>query len=248
MNLKKTPKNGECHVMRCKAMTPNRLCDTHQKAWEEAGKPELSSAATTAIVATDTSGVSEERKAQLTMEREKLTSALAFVSGFPLETDEQIATGQAIANQAHATAKNLEKELASAIDPLKAVQKRIKGWFQPNIDCAKAIKDAMTRRIGEAVHQREKARQLALALIQESPGEAPAAAYQAAHAEVSAPQASRGLVESINVQVTSFDLLPDEFKIQVVNVPKLEAYAKANPDAEIPGVHIARSYRTVVGA
>lgn len=244
MKVKKTHKNGQCDAMRCAQMTPNRFCARHQKEFEAEGITEDGPAASKKL----TSGeLSEARQAALAAERAQLTEALAIATSLPLDTDAQIMAAQAIQNKAHESIKTLTKEMKSVLDPLKEVQDTIKGWFVPNIDTYKAIKDCLARRIGSALSDREKARNAALLQIQNSASDAPPEAFAAAHAQLSAPMNSGGRTDTYEIEVVDFDALPSQFKIQVVDVPALRAAVKANPDQAIPGVKVTVVPKTKVG-
>lgn len=246
-NLKKTIKPSVCAVNRCTDMTAEKLCAKHKAQWEAAGKPELVNAPPAPGSGTAIEQVPPERQTELSAQRTFLELSLAVAQKCALETDEQIARAQAAQNQAHEIAKALKTEKESATKPLKGVIKTIAGWFDPNIDTAEAIKTTFSTRIGAALREREQKRLAALNEIQAGAGIAPASAFIAAHANTSAPEGSGGLIETVTVEVVDFSLLPDEYKILVVNTPKLDAVAKANPKAEIPGVRITVSTKTRVG-
>jgi hypothetical protein len=142
--------------------------------------------------------------------------------------------------------KELAAERDSVKDPLKAAIKKIDSWFKPNIDTLEAIKNTFARRIGQVYADRERARSEALRVIQANAGAAPAEAFTAAHAITTAPEESGGLIETVTVEVTDFTILPDEYKILTINMPKLKAAADAGA-REIPGVRITVTQKTRVG-
>ncbi len=247
-NLKKATKPSVCWVNRCTAMTSGQLCEKHHAEWVEAGQPPLVYAAPApAAPKSEITQVPPERQAALAAERAELTKYLEGAQSFPLDTDENMGKAQGAMNYAHEMAKALEKEMKSALEPLKEVEKTIKSWFKPNIDTFLAVKDTFSRRIGAEVARREAARVEALRQIAASAATAPAEAFRDAHAIVAAPTESGGLIETVYVTVVDFALLPEEYKIQVVNQPKLELAAKANPRADIPGCKITVETRTRVG-
>lgn len=248
MRIKKNTKNGVCQIMRCSKMTPNRLCDLHTAEWEAAGKPELTSDApekpATGGAITE---VSEERQQALASERASLAKALELANTLPLTTREQIEVGQKVQNNAHAIAKALKAEMGEGVDPLKGVIKKIQSWFKPNIEMAESIKKVLAARIGQAVYDLETARDAALAQIAQGAAEAPPEAFVAAHVDVTSPDSSGGITERVCVEVTSFAELPQVYKIEVVNMPVLQAAADAHPDITIPGVSITRVRMSRVG-
>jgi hypothetical protein len=243
--LKKTIKAGVCAANRCTDMTPNKLCEKHDRAWREAGCPDLSAPPPPKPVASG-DPVPEERVALLVEQRPTLTQLLAAANVTPLDTDEQIAEAQTHQNTAHRLAKELAAERDSVKDPLKAAIKKIDSWFKPNIDTLEAIKNTFARRIGQVYADRERARSEALRVIQANAGAAPAEAFTAAHAITTAPEESGGLIETVTVEVTDFTILPDEYKILTINMPKLKAAADAGA-REIPGVRITVTQKTRVG-
>lgn len=247
ITLKKTIKAGVCAAMRCTNMAAGQLCEKHTAEHVQAGSPPLSVAAPAEPKAGSTAlaTLPEERQAALVTERHTLQQMLEAAQTFPLVSDEQIAQGQGYLNAAHALAKQLDTEMHSATDPLEAVKKKIRSWFKPNIDTALAIKDTFSRRIGATLAERERARGVALAQIQASAGTAPAAAFEAAHASVSAPSDSGGLVEVRTYELVDFALLPDAYKILMPNHPAIADAVDAGH--EIPGVRVTVTQKTRVG-
>lgn len=243
--LKKSIRAGVCAANRCTDMTPNKLCEKHDKIWRDAGCPDLNAPPPPKPAAAG-DPVSEERVGLLVQQRPTLTALLAAAGTFALDTDEAIATAQAYQNDAHRLAKELTAERDSVKDPLKAAIKKIDSWFKPNIDTLEAIKSTFARRIGAELAAREARRTEALRVIQANAGAAPAEAFTAAHAITTAPAESGGLIETVRVEVTDFTALPDEYKILMINMPKLQAAADAGA-REIPGVRITVEHKTRVG-
>ena len=246
-NLKKTIKAGVCAVNRCTNMAAGRLCEKHQSEWLAAGSPDLTTAPAAAPKAPAAGDpVPEDRVNVLVSERGTLTQLLEAAGKTPLETDEQITQAQVLQNTAHHLMTELAAERDSAKDPLKAVIKKIDSWFKPNIDTLEAIKKTLSRRIGAALAAREVARSAALRQIQASAGDAPAEAFTAAHAIVTAPAESGGLIETVMFEVTDFAALPEEYKILMPNLPKIKATVDAGA-RQIPGVRIVVEQKTRVG-
>ena len=239
--IKKAFKAPNCIAMRCTNMAADKLCDKHEQEWVAAGKPALEYTApapkaksgSTAIV------LAPEQSAEVTADRHKLQEALAFAQSFPLNTPEERADAQRIANGFHDHAKKWEGKLKSWLAPFKDGIARLKDDVQPNIDTALAIKKTLLDRLGEKNRELEQERDRALALISASAGSAPAESFSAAHVDLAAPADSGGFVDVYSYEVVDSRALPQTFWMSVINHPAIAAHVKENGDQNVPpGVQI----------
>lgn len=243
--IKKTVKAPNCWAMRCTNLAADKLCDKHEQEWVAAGRPELvysepkpkaRGAGGAAIELT------EEQRAEVTTTRQALQVALERAQAFPLDTPELRGTAQKIANEAHRRAKEWEVKLKDLLAPFKEGIERLKDEIKPNIDTALAIKKTMLDRLGAKNLELEAEAAAARKLIAAGAGEAPAAAYLAAHTDLAAPADSGGFVDVFGYEVTDPKALPRTFWVEVINHPALAAHVKEHGDQNVPpGVTVTRT-------
>ena len=259
-NVKKDLKQGTCSAMRCKvpalppsALTPAppmELCEKHHTLWAGEGCPPLTSVAaapTGEAGAALAVSVPTSLQGSLDKERAEAQQVLQLVQGLPVETPEQREFIGSLINQAGAKVKELEDQRTSVTGPLLQIKRTIDGWFKPPVEFYEAIKKTLAGKLQAWESDQKTARTAALVAIAAGAGLAPAAAFEAAHANVELPDnvGSRTVLE---YEITDWAMLPGKYKILVANHEAIKAdIAKHGLTLDAPGLRVFETTKVTGG-
>jgi hypothetical protein len=237
--VKKTTKPGECQAMRCNSPAQDKLCPRHDKEHEQAGRPDLeTNTPKPGPAGAGTGMVPAELEGQLTEERHKAQKALEMVQRLPAETEQDRVRLAALINVAGAQIKTLDDRRKSVTGPLLAIKKTVDGWFSPAIDFYEKAQTCMKDKVSARMLQLEAEAAKARVEVLESPQTAPAESFELAQTPVTAP-AGLGSRDVWKYKITSFELVPDKYKLIVLDHAKLTREVQdLGSQAVIPGIEV----------